>query len=409
MIGPYCFDPSLSCAVVRGLSFCPAVAQTSTSARPVQRDRVIVSPDARVSKRLQGHVPGWATSASNRGVVQPDTALDVTFVLSRSPELQAQFTQLLADQQDPTSPRYHQWLTPQQVGEQYGPTQNDLDALRQWLDSQGLAVREIAPSGIFVRVSGSASLVGRALDTELHYFDSNGVSRIAAAAEPAIPSAFAPIVNSISGLAEADVRPMHHVGAVPVLATTDADGIHPQYTLGINHFITPGDFATMFDLNSVYSAGLNGAGQKVAVIGRSRVANSDITAFESKMGLSSSLPNVVIPTGSTDPGTTGDGNQAEATLDVERVVGVAPGARVDLVISPSILTAVQYEVQTLLDPVMNISFGACEAYGGASGVATWDALTRRRPVREFRSLSRRRIPGQRRATKPLSLRQAISS
>jgi hypothetical protein len=35
---------------------------------------------------------------------------------------------------------------------------------------------------------------------------------------------------------------------------------------------------------------------------------------------------------------------------------------------------VQYEVQTLLDPVMNISFGACEAYGGASGVATWDAL-----------------------------------
>jgi pseudomonalisin len=62
------------------------------------------------------------------------------------------------------------------------------------------------------------------------------------------------------------------------------------------------------------------------------------------------------------------------------VVGVAPGAQVDLVISGSlgnnngIFIAAQYEVQALRDPVMSISFGGCEAYSGAPGVAQWDAL-----------------------------------
>lgn len=329
---------------------------------------------------MQGHVPRWATSARDRGAVRPDTEWNITFVLSRSPELQAQFAQLLDDQQNPDSPRYHRWLTPQQVGEEYGPTQHDLAALREWLGSQGLVVKEVAPSGMFVTVSGSASLVGAALATEFHYFERNGRLRVSATAEPAIPSALAPIVTSISGLAEAEIHPTYHGEVRSISEITGAGGVHPDATFNGSHFVTPGDFATIYDVNSVYSAGYNGAGQKVAVIGRSRVAMSDITEFESKTGLTTSAPNVVIPSSGVDPGTTGDGDQGEATLDVERVVGVAPGAQVDLVVSgdtsnySGIFIAAQYEVQTLLDPVMNLSFGGCEAYSGVSEVALWDAL-----------------------------------
>jgi len=312
--------------------------------------------------------------------VRSDAELNITFVLARSPELQAQFAQLLADQQNPDSPRYHQWLTPQQVGEQYGPTQHDLDALREWLGSQGLVVNEVAPSGLFVSVSGSASSVAGALATEFHYFEKSGGLRMSATAEPAIPTALAPIVASISGLAADEIRTALHGEVRSISEMAGTGGVHPDATFNGAHFITPGDFATIFDLNPVYSSGFNGAGQKVAVIGRSRVATSDITAFESKTGLATNLPNVVIPSTGVDPGTTGTGDQAEATLDVERVVGVAPGAQVDLVVSGSagnyngLYIAAQYEVQTLLDPVMNISFGACEAYSGVSSVALWDAL-----------------------------------
>ncbi len=96
------------------------------------------------------------------------------------------------------------------MGEQYGPTQHDLNALREWLGSQGLSVKEVAPSGMFVSVSGPASLVGAALGTEFHYFETNGRPRVSATTEPAIPTALVPIVASISGLAEVEIRPAQH-------------------------------------------------------------------------------------------------------------------------------------------------------------------------------------------------------
>ncbi len=144
----------------------------------------------------------------------------------------------------------------------------------------------------------------------------------------------------------------------------------------------------------------------MAVIGRSRVAASDITTFESKTGLVTNMPNVVIPTNGVDPGTTGDDDQAEATLDVERVTGVAPGAQVDLVISRAannydgVFVAAQYEIQTLRDPVMNISFGECEAYGGVQGWRYGTRYSQRRRARESRYLFRRGTPGPQDATNP---------
>src|ERR1700755_1280298 len=132
---------------------CLALSSALASTQPgpaIQADRVPAHPDLRASTTLQGHVPGWAVSANDRGAVASGTPLHLTFVLSRSAELQASFTKLLADQQDPSSPSYHQWLTPQQVGERYGPTQHDLDALTSWLGTQGFSAVEASPSRMFI-------------------------------------------------------------------------------------------------------------------------------------------------------------------------------------------------------------------------------------------------------------------
>jgi pseudomonalisin len=358
----------------------PAALASTQSGSTVQADRVAVHPDLRASTVLRGHVPAWAVSANDRGAVAPGTSLRLTFVLSRSPELQASFTQLLADQQNPSSPRYHQWLTPQQLGEQYGPTQHDVDALTGWLGSQGLRVLETTPSRVFVSVVGDAPTVAGALATSFHTFNDNGSSRISATVDPSIPTAFASIITSISGLAETDIHPMNHGQAVAMVAKSGSTGDQPQFTSAVNgnHYITPGDFSVLFDMKPVYSAGYTGAGQKIAIIGRSRVAPTDISQFESKTGLATNLPNVIIPATGADPGTTNDADQMEATIDVERVLGTAPAVQADLVVSSNagggIYAAAMYEVETVLDPVMNISFGACEAYNGASGVSRWDTL-----------------------------------
>jgi subtilase family serine protease len=325
------------------------VALASTQSGPtVQADRVAAHPDLRATTMLRGHVPAWAVSGNDRGATPADTPLRLTFVLSRSPEVQASFTQLLADQQNPSSPSYHQWLTPQQVGERYGPTQHDLDALTSWLGSQGLTVIETTPSRVFISVAAPASAVASALATSFHTFNDNGESRMSSTVEPSIPSAFASIVASIAGLADTAVSPMHRAVAVPMTMELTPGEPEPLLTSGGSHFITPGDFATIFDLKPVYNAGFNGAGQKVAIIGRSRILSSDIADFESKTGLVPNSPNTIIPPNGADPQIVANGDAGEATLDVERVIGTAPAVQADLVVSSvnagGIFTAAQYEV-----------------------------------------------------------------
>jgi len=375
------------------LAFQPLVA--ISEAQPArQADRVIAAADRRATTLLHGHVPAWVTSARDEGPTSADTPLRLTFVLSRSPELQSSFTQLLEDQQNPASPNYHHWLTPQEVGERFGPTQHDLDALTAWLVSQGLTVLERAPSRVFVTVNGAALAVENALGVSFHTFNIDGKHRVSTTVDPSIPSAFSAIVISISGLSDPMSEPMHRVAGVMQMrsvAKISSDlsdnlsndsfegSVEPLLTASNgNHYIAPDDFSTIFDVKAVYNSGVNGAGQRVAVIGRSRVLASDVSSFETLAGIATNLPNTIVPPTGFDPGVVSSGDQDEAILDVERVIGTAPGTQVDLVVSSSsgggIFTAAQYEVQSVLDPVMTISFGACEAYAGPSSVDSWDTL-----------------------------------
>ena len=199
-------------------------------------------------------------------------------------------------------------------------------------------------------------------------------------------------------MAEGTPGPMAHGRAMSLEASTSQAVAKPLYTVSSSHFITPGDFAAIFDMKPVYSAGFTGSGQKIAVIGRSRVAVSDITEFESNTGLASNVPNVIVPPSGADPGTTNDDDQLEATLDVERLLGTAPGAQADLVISSAsnggISVAAQYEVQTLLDPVMTISFGSCEDVRELRALRSGTVFLRRQRVRGSLCLLRRetRVP-----------------
>ena len=50
-------------------------------------------------------------------------------VLKRSPGQEAALRKLLDDQHDKTSPSYHKWLTPHQFGQQFGPTDSDIQTI----------------------------------------------------------------------------------------------------------------------------------------------------------------------------------------------------------------------------------------------------------------------------------------
>src|ERR1700712_4313245 len=116
------------------------------SARAVaQTQRVFGDVETGPVTRIKGHVPAWANAANDLGSVASSRNLDnLHLVLARSAPVEAAFEQLLADQQDPASPRYHQWLTPQQNADQYGIAPADVAAVTDWMKAKGLSVDAIA-------------------------------------------------------------------------------------------------------------------------------------------------------------------------------------------------------------------------------------------------------------------------
>jgi subtilase family serine protease len=316
-------------------------------------------------------------------------SLNVTVALKRDAPTQAAFETLLTEQQRPGSALYRQWLSPAEVGQMFGVAPADLQAVEGWLESQGLAVARVEPNGLLLDVTGSVAAVSGAFRTNFAEFRVGAETRLSATEEPSVPVALEAVIAGVHGLSQSTLHPQSIATVMQGRLSAQVGGglsAQPQLTAtNGQHFLTPNDFATIYDLGSVYSGGNTGAtvagkAQRVAIVGRSRVAATDISQFESMTGLPAAQPNVIVPTGGVDPGTTNDGNQDEATLDVDRVMGTAPGVGVDLVVSADsrtvsgIYTAAAYAVNTLVDPVLSISFGDCEANAGQQGVSVWDTL-----------------------------------
>ena len=364
------------------------------SAAAQSTDRVIAPVNPRELVALGGHHPAWASPQADVGGVPADLRLQhLTVLLARPPQVQAALDQFLQNQQDPASSDYHHWLTPIEFGERFGVSLHDIAAITQWLQSQNLQLDSVSDSRVRINFSGSAAAVGNAFGADMHYFTVSGEKRISITAEPQLPAALAPVIQSIHGLYTLINRPMHRMSEQPGrFVASPSGGPTPQFTLSAtSHVIVPGDFAVIYDVNPAYTAGIFGFGQTIAIIGRSRVNNADIENFQALTLLPIQDPVTIIPPGALDPGPaqtappaagSPSGDQGEATLDVTRSGSVAPGATVELVISASSATtdgidiAMQYAVDANPVPahIMSISFGSCEANAGAAAVHFFDSL-----------------------------------
>ena len=103
-----------------------------------QRNRISGNVDNNRRVALRGHVHPRAQIQDDQGPVAPSMPLPyVSLVLKPPASQEAELNQLLAQQQDPSSPNYHRWLTPQQYGEQFGPAPEDVAQVTAWLQQQG--------------------------------------------------------------------------------------------------------------------------------------------------------------------------------------------------------------------------------------------------------------------------------
>ena len=128
------------------------------------RARVIQPVEMRDLVTLRGNTHPLARAEYDQGVAPDDLAISrMLLVLQRGKDQESALRQLLDDQQVKSSARFHQWLTPEQFGEQFGPANTDLQAVTDWLMTQGFQVTKVAAGRTVIEFSGTAGLVRQVL------------------------------------------------------------------------------------------------------------------------------------------------------------------------------------------------------------------------------------------------------
>jgi large repetitive protein len=359
-------------------AFChvPASAQTAIE-KPT--DGLITQPvdnSARTTIRDSTHSRARSTAAA--GAIDGGVAMRrMLLVLGAGPAKEQHARTLVDSQHTPGSATYHQWLTPAQYGQQFGPAAQDIQQVTNWLAGQGFTVDAVAKSGRWIEFSGTAGAVQAAFQTQLQQFQVGTRLHTANASDISVPAALAPVVRGVLSLHDFYSRASHRSTGQTAAAALTA-GSPAFTTAGGSHVMVPPDFARIYNLGPLYTANLTGQGQTIAIIAASNIDVSDVANFRALFTLPPNSPNIIL--NGPDPGRDGAENQAEASLDVEWAGAVAPNATIDLVVSQGTLTTdpvalgAAYAVDQNLAPILNVSFDNCEQDLGPAGNEFWSSL-----------------------------------
>ena len=323
-----------------------------------QRNRILRPINNLQRTRLPGHVLPEFRRQNDLGPMDASAEIRaMTVIFRQTPEQQAALEKLLESQRDPASPEYQHWLTPEEYGARFGVSPDDIAKMRGWLEQQGFTVTSVARARTGITFNGTVAQVESAFAAPMHRYMFNGRPRYANTEEPSIPAALGEIVGSIRGLNNFGLKPRSHKRpAEPAGQYTSTTG---------NHYLSPGDIATIYNLQGLYSAGFTGAGHKIAVAGQTQVRLTDLQSFRTRFNLPASDPDQILVPGSRDPGINTD-DEGEADLDLEWAGATAPDARIFYVYAEDVMDAVSYAIDQNLAPVISVSYGVCELLASRS-------------------------------------------
>jgi pseudomonalisin len=331
----------------------------SAQAQNTIPDRIRAQINESEVRTLRRNTHPMARIENDAGPAPADLPMErILLLLKRSAQQESALQDLLQKQQTISSPEYHRWLTPEEFGRRFGPSEGDVQTITRWLGAHGFQIARLSRGRTLIEFSGTAGAVADAFHTEIRQYLVKKEKHWANATDPTIPAALAPVVGGIAML--------HDFRSRPQLVTPRAGAeFSPQYTSAAqNHGLSPADYAIIYNINPLYSAGINGAGSTIAVVGRTNINVQDVVSFRNVFGLPANAPQVVL--NGRDPGNLRGGEEAEALLDTSWAGAVAAQARVKFVVSASthttdgVILSEEYIVDNNLADVMTESFGACE-------------------------------------------------
>jgi subtilase family serine protease len=353
-----------------------AVLASQTTPRPNRITQELISGPV---VTLSGTLHPLTRQAGDLGEANPGMRLQsMTLSIAPSVAEKTELDALLEAQQNPKSAQYHQWLTQGEFGARFGLTEADLTQVAGWLERQGFTVKKVAPSRNLITFSGTVAQAESAFRTRIHQYRIGADTRISNATEIALPRGLANVVAGVGGLSGFRPKPQ---------AVVKRPG--PQFTSQFsgNHFLAPGDWATVYNVTSIYNAGYTGTGMHVGIAGQTYFPQEDIDDFRTAAGLSATKLNMVCISAAdcTDIAGESVGDIGEADLDVEWSGGIAPNATVDFVyaaaddpgqdvFSAAVYLVTTYKVDGAVIPVISISYAGCETQFSANMRTAFDGF-----------------------------------
>jgi subtilase family serine protease len=356
-----------------------AMSVTLVSQTTQRPNRITHEPSSGPVVTVAGTVHPLTRQASDLGEANRNMRLEsMTLSIAPSVAEKAELDALVEAQQNPKSARYHQWLTQEEYGARFGLTEADHRQVTGWLETQGFTVKSVAPSRNLITFSGTVAQAELAFRTQIHQYRIGADTRISNATEISIPQGLANVVAGVGGLSGFRPKPQAVVKRLDPQFTSQFSG---------NHFLAPGDWATIYNVTSIYNAGYTGTGMHVGIAGQTYFPHEDIDDFRAAAGLSATKLNMVCISAAdcTDLAGESVGDVGEADLDVEWSGGIAQNATVDFVyaaaddpgqdvFSAAVYLVTTYKVDGAVVPVISISYASCETQFSANMRASLDGF-----------------------------------
>lgn len=294
---------------------------------------------------------------------------------------QSQLSALLQSLYDPSSPNYHQFLTPGEFAQQFGPAAGQRQAVIDYLARQGFTITQTYTG--LVDFSGPVSLAERVFGVAINnYLSPDGRVFYANAAQPSLPAYLAAGITSISGLDDANLFshppiPAHNAPALsgnaasncPAPGQGGGGGGGGIFGGGSQVAYIPSQLSKAYNYDSLHNAGLHGQGQTVGVFELDGYSQSDVQAYTQCFGGGSvPIQNVLLDGFNGQPGA----GAIEVELDMEVILSMDPNlAKLVVYEAPNTTQGYNDEFARIVKdrtPVISVSWGDCEQNMGQQEV-----------------------------------------
>jgi subtilase family serine protease len=261
---------------------------------------------------LNGHVP------HNLRQFNPATTPDANEHIRLAIALELQNTnelnQLLAELQNPKSPKFRKFLSSEEFASQFGPSHEDFAKVIAFCENHGLKTVENHENRLIIETEGSITNVENAFEVNLRNYKHNKTGRIARAPlqEPKIDAELK--IKGIGGL--------NTINIPRKLSTkTPIDTKSPTATKELYGLLGPKDFKQMY----TYDTTLTGEGETIALVQFDGFYAKDILAYQKQAGIlnttNTQIETVLIEGFNGLP----SDNNCEVALDIEMALAIAPG------------------------------------------------------------------------------------